>query len=160
MHANVSMTHSIWPCAWHSCMTHAIAVAADEEDPRKPKPDSPTRQLQQQEAEVRAKLQVSGGFTKPVPVADKAKQAAGQLVRSITQLIKLHDYLPAKKRLYVEYGCRGDWPELQPKEWNPVLDLLDRRPVGDAAAAAATADGRTTVGGTAAAAAAVATGSE
>jgi hypothetical protein len=106
---------------------------------------------------VRAKLQVSGGFTKAVPVADKAKQAAGQLVRSITQLIKLHDYLPAKKRLYVEYGCRGDWPELKPKEWTPVLELLDRRPVSGAAAvaegaAAGAADGT--------AAAAAAAGSE
>jgi hypothetical protein len=31
----------------------------------------------------------------------------------------------------VEYGCRGDWPELQRKEWNPVLENLQRKPVAE-----------------------------
>eukprot|EP00882_Tetradesmus_deserticola_P025818 GHRQ01028389.1.p3 GENE.GHRQ01028389.1~~GHRQ01028389.1.p3 ORF type:complete len:108 (+),score=27.21 GHRQ01028389.1:39-362(+) len=57
---------------------------------------------------------------------------AGQLIKALNQLLKEHDYLPAKKRLYVEYGCRGDWPELKPKEWNPVLDSLQRKPVPEA----------------------------
>jgi hypothetical protein len=50
----------------------------------------------------------------------------------MNQLLKEHDYLPAKKRLYVEYGCRGDWPELKPKEWNPVTEALQRKPVPEA----------------------------
>jgi hypothetical protein len=57
---------------------------------------------------------------------------AGQLIKAMNQLLKEHDYLPAKKRLYVEYGCRGDWPELKPKEWNPVLENLQRKPVPEA----------------------------
>jgi hypothetical protein len=72
----------------------------------------------------------AGGFAeKGLSLEEKAQKATGQLIKAMNQLLKDHSYLPAKKRLYVEYGCRGDWPELQPQEWNPVLEGLDRSSV-------------------------------
>ncbi len=35
-----------------------------------------------------------------------------------------------RKRTYVERGCRGDWPEVQPEGWSPVVQGLERKPLG------------------------------
>ncbi|WIA29660.1 hypothetical protein OEZ86_012144 [Tetradesmus obliquus] len=82
----------------------------------------------------RASLSVAGGGfgEKPLTLEEKATKATGYIIKAMHQLLKEHDYLPQKKRLYVEYGCRGDWPELKPKEWNPVLESLERKPVPEA----------------------------
>jgi hypothetical protein len=108
----------------------AAPVAADETNRRKPKVPTPTRLLHYNQSEVRAKLDIPTGFSsKPLTTEDKAKQATSQIIKAINQLLKEHSYLAAKKRLYIEYGCRGDWPQLMPQEWNPVLELMDRKPV-------------------------------
>lgn len=109
-----------------------FCCTVDEVDKRKPKPDTPQRAAYDL-AEVKAKLEVAGGFgSKKLKTEEKAEKALGQLLRALGQLLKEHPYLPAEKRLYIEYGCRGDWPELQPKEWSPVLSALGRRPAAPA----------------------------
>ncbi len=82
-------------------------------------------------AEVRATLSGDkGGFgEQTLSAADKAQRAASQLIKALTQLLQQYDYLPAKKRAYIERGCRGDWPELQPPEWSPVLEAFGRKSV-------------------------------
>ncbi|KAF6260395.1 hypothetical protein COO60DRAFT_1637653 [Scenedesmus sp. NREL 46B-D3] len=120
----------------------------DQADTHCFKPPSAARAVYHGRSEVRAALCVaSGGFSdKSITLEEKATKAmgectaasgmmldglsgvAGQLVKAMNQLLKEHDYLPAKKQLYVEYGCRGDWPE-KPKEWNSVLGNLQQKPV-------------------------------
>ncbi|KAF6260351.1 hypothetical protein COO60DRAFT_1700353 [Scenedesmus sp. NREL 46B-D3] len=115
-------------------MYGSIIIWMDEVDKRRPKPPSAARAVYHGRSEVRAALSVaSGGFSdKSMTLEEKATKATGQLIKALNQLLKEHEYLPAKKRLYVEYGCRGDWPELKPKEWNPVLENLQRKPVSEA----------------------------
>lgn len=108
-------------------------MTADEQDKRNPKPSTATRQLYHDVSEVRATLQKStGGFgDKELSFEEKVQKATSQLIKALNQLLKEHEYLPAKKRLYVEFGCRGDWPELKPEDWNPVLEGLERKPVSE-----------------------------
>lgn len=96
-------------------------MSADEEDRRSPKARSAARDAYGH-AEVRAKVQAPTGFsTKGVSTEEKAAKAVPQLITALGTLLKQHPYLPEKKRLYVQYGCRGDWPVLQPPEWDPLL---------------------------------------
>ncbi|WIA09584.1 hypothetical protein OEZ85_008976 [Tetradesmus obliquus] len=115
-------------------MYGSIIIWLDEVDKRKPKPPSAAREVYLGRSEVRASLSVAGGGfgEKPLTLEEKATKATGYIIKAMHQLLKEHDYLPQKKRLYVEYGCRGDWPELKPKEWNPVLESLERKPVPEA----------------------------
>lgn len=108
-----------------------IIIWLDEQDKRNPKPQSPARQLYHDVSEVRAVLQKSGGGfgSNELSFDEKVTKATSQLIKAMNQLLKEHDYLPAKKRLYVEMGCRGDWPQLKPEDWNPVVEGLDRKPV-------------------------------
>ena len=43
-----------------------------------------------------------------------------QTVPALLELVKKNPKLPQGKALYVKYGCRGDWPDLQPPEWRPT----------------------------------------
>lgn len=108
-----------------------VLCAADEQDKRSLKPSTPARQLYHEVSEVRAVLQKhTGGFgVQHLSFDEKVQKATTQLIKAMNQLLKEHQYLPAKKRLYIEFGCRGDWPELKPQDWNPVLEGLDRKPI-------------------------------
>ncbi|GBF88969.1 shikimate kinase-related protein [Raphidocelis subcapitata] len=59
---------------------------------------------------------------------DKAKQVVGALVKGMLDLLKQDPTLPTRKLLYAEMGYRGDWPELKPPNWNPVLDRMGAAP--------------------------------
>jgi hypothetical protein len=48
----------------------------------------------------------------------------GPLVKGILDLLKQDVAMPGRKLLYAEMGFRGDWPELKPPGWNPVLDRV------------------------------------
>jgi len=39
-------------------------------------------------------------------------QVSGKLIKAMLQLLKDNKDLLARKRLYIEFGCRGDWPEV------------------------------------------------
>jgi hypothetical protein len=52
----------------------------------------------------------------------------GPLVKGLLDLLKQDPALPGRKLLYAEMGYRGDWPELQPPNWNPVLDRMGAGP--------------------------------
>lgn len=39
-------------------------------------------------------------------------QAASQLIKGMLQLLKENKDLLVRKRLYIEMGCRGDWPQV------------------------------------------------
>lgn len=45
-----------------------------------------------------------------------------------------------KKRAYVHYGCRGDWPDVQPAGWSPALESFGRLAVVDEAPASPAPD--------------------
>lgn len=42
-----------------------------------------------------------------------------QAVPALMGLLEKDDQLPKGKLLYVKLGCRGDWPDIQPPEWQP-----------------------------------------
>lgn len=81
---------------------------ADEVDKRHAKPATAARAVYQEQSEVRAQLQCAkGGFgARELSADDKAQKAASEVIKAMNKLLKEHDYLPQKKRLYVEYGCR------------------------------------------------------
>jgi hypothetical protein len=94
---------------------------ADEHDRRSPKPDAPERALWRRSAELPTRVEVPSGFgVKRRSLEDKAREVVGPLVRGMTQLVKDDPALPARKLMYLEMGCRGDWPQLMPPEWNPA----------------------------------------
>lgn len=39
-------------------------------------------------------------------------QVSSQLIKAMLQLLKDNKDLLARKRLYTEFGCRGDWPNV------------------------------------------------
>jgi hypothetical protein len=42
------------------------------------------------------------------------EETTGQVLAGIKALVEADDQLCGKKNLYVRFGCRGDWPDLQP----------------------------------------------
>ncbi|KAI8470486.1 MAG: hypothetical protein J3K34DRAFT_521273 [Monoraphidium minutum] len=103
----------------------SVVIWIDETDRRTPKLDSPRRALWAREAELPVRVQVPTGFAvKRRGADDKAREAAGPISRGLLQLLRGDPQLPARKLLYAELGFRGDWPNLQPAAWNPVMDRL------------------------------------
>lgn len=50
---------------------------------------------------------------------------SGKLIKAMLQLLKDNKDLLARKRLYIEFGCRGDWPEVShAHEWWQVNGRL------------------------------------
>jgi hypothetical protein len=47
----------------------------------------------------------------------RCHQAASQLIKGMLQLLKENKDLLVRKRLYIELGCRGDWPEVRIGGW-------------------------------------------
>jgi hypothetical protein len=98
---------------------------ADEADQRAPKATSPARELWRAHTELPVRVAVPMGFSsKRRTVEDKAREIVGPLARGLLQMLKEDPQLPARKLLYGEMGYRGDWPQLMPPNWNPVLDRL------------------------------------
>jgi hypothetical protein len=57
-------------------------------------------------SEVRVVVRKVAGFD--------ASGAAEQVLAGIKALVTADESLCGKKNLYVRFGCRGDWPNLQP----------------------------------------------
>lgn len=93
-----------------------------------------------------AHSQVPTGFgVKRRTADDKAKEIVGPLARGLLQLLKDDVQLPGRKLLYAELGYRGDWPNLMPAAWNPVMDRFAA--VGGGEEGAAGEDGQQQEGG-------------
>ena len=84
-------------------------------------PDAPQREAYQQ-AEVRiAVAQSSSDSLTPQQIADGILQ---QILQALDQLIRQDANLCGKKGVYMKFGCRGDWPDLQPPDENAALSGL------------------------------------
>ena len=62
---------------------------------------------------------------------DEAEATAERVLVGIDALLKADEQLCGKKNLYVRFGCRGDWPDLQPPGdeggWQGELAELEKR---------------------------------
>lgn len=56
---------------------------------------------------------------KELSVGEVAESLLVQVIAALHDLIKNDPKLCGKKALYMKMGCRGDWPFMQPPEWNP-----------------------------------------
>lgn len=44
-----------------------------------------------------------------------------QIMQRVAELVKKDEDLCGKKGVYMKFGCRGDWPDLQPPDGNASL---------------------------------------
>ena len=62
---------------------------------------------------------------------DEAEATAERVLVGIDALLKADEQLCGKKNLYVRFGCRGDWPDLQPPGdeggWRGEVAELEKR---------------------------------
>ncbi|KAG2451737.1 hypothetical protein HYH02_003517 [Chlamydomonas schloesseri] len=116
----------VWKDLWGS-----VIVWIDEEDKSTPKPRTPERQLYEERAElaVRVKIQKGFGVRGSQTLEGRARAVADTLLPRLSDFLAEKPELTERKRQYVERGCRGDWPELQPAEWSPAVAALDRKPL-------------------------------
>ncbi len=78
-------------------------------------PDAPQREAYQQ-AEIRIALAKDNSeVMTPVQMAEAV---VDQILQQVTELVKIDEDLCGKKGVYMKFGCRGDWPELQPPDEN------------------------------------------
>lgn len=110
------------------CCRLLPASHTDEVNKASPKAKTAETALYAQRADMRLELKVVKGFSgKAAPsLEQRGKEAAELLIPKMKVFLdKQPDFVDRKKR-YMEYGFRGDWPDIQPKEWNPVLDAFGR----------------------------------
>ncbi|EFJ49242.1 hypothetical protein VOLCADRAFT_104463 [Volvox carteri f. nagariensis] len=117
-----------WQDLWGS-----VIVWIDEEDKLRPKPRTAERVLYEDKAEVVVRAKVQKGFAVKGgnSLDNRAKAVAELLLPRLSDHLAEFPELADRKRQYVELGCRGDWPELQPPQWSPVVQGLaaDRKPL-------------------------------
>ena len=98
---------------------------ADESDRRTPKPKSAVRTQWHAAADLRVVIPISTGFARRGRTPEeRAKEVVGPLVKQLAERLEEDAALPARKLAYGEMGFRGDWPQLMPPEWNPVMDRM------------------------------------
>ncbi|KAG2441816.1 hypothetical protein HXX76_003425 [Chlamydomonas incerta] len=117
---------AVWKDLWGT-----VVVWIDEEDKSTAKPRTPERQLYEDRAElaVRVKVQKGFGVRGGQTLEGRARAVADTLLPRLSDFLAEKPELTDRKRQYVERGCRGDWPELQPAEWNPAVAALERKPL-------------------------------
>ncbi|KAG2484082.1 hypothetical protein HYH03_017101 [Edaphochlamys debaryana] len=119
----------------------SVIIWLDEEDKTRPKPASEERALYGRKAEVTARVKVQKGFAakggNPFSLENRARAAADALLPRLSEHLAEFPALTERKRQYVERGCRGDWPEVQPAGWSPVVQTLERKPLAGFEATAA-----------------------
>eukprot|EP00198_Chlamydomonas_reinhardtii_P008520 XP_001697857.1 shikimate kinase-related protein [Chlamydomonas reinhardtii] len=124
--AGAVLQDAVWKDLWGS-----VIVWIDEDDKSTPKPRTPERQLYEDRAElaVRVKVQKGFGVRGGQTLEGRARAVADTLLPRLSDFLAEKPELTERKRQYVERGCRGDWPELQPAEGSPVVAALDRKPL-------------------------------
>ncbi|GIL90787.1 hypothetical protein Vretimale_16827 [Volvox reticuliferus] len=124
-----AITHdAVWADLWGS-----VIVWIDEEDKQRPKGRTPERALYEDRAELVVQTKVQKGFAVKGgnSLENRAKAVAELLLPRLSDYLAEFPELADRKRQYVELGCRGDWPHLQPPSWSPVVQGLaaDRKPL-------------------------------
>jgi len=115
--------HSTYRDLWGAFIIHLDMV----DGTAAPKPPSPARQVLQSNAEVKVEMKKGKGFSDTgITTEQQAKAAVDQFMINMVNFMNSNPNIVNKKREYVHYGCRGDWPEIKPPEWSPVLDALGR----------------------------------
>ncbi|GFR45890.1 hypothetical protein Agub_g7346, partial [Astrephomene gubernaculifera] len=117
----VTVRQEIW-----SDLYGSVIVWIDEEDRPRPKPHTPERQLYGSKAEVAVRVKLNKGFSQRSgnSLSTRAQAAAAALMNRLCDHLAEYPDLTDRKRRYVEGGCRGDWPAVQPPEWSPALQEL------------------------------------
>ncbi|KXZ52535.1 hypothetical protein GPECTOR_9g579 [Gonium pectorale] len=121
-------TEATWSDLWGS-----FIVWIDEEDKARPKARTPDRALFESKAEVTVRVKAIKGFAVKGgnTMENRARAVADVLMPRLSDYLAEYPDLADRKREYVERGCRGDWPELQPAGWSPAVATLaaDRKPL-------------------------------
>lgn len=78
-------------------------------------PDAPQREAYQQ-AEVRIAL--AKHSSEVMTPGQMAEAVVEQILQQVTELVRKDEDLCGKKAVYMKFGCRGDWPDLQPPDEN------------------------------------------
>lgn len=78
-------------------------------------PGAPQREAYQQ-AEIRVAIAKDDSEVMTVPQV--ASALLEQILQRVAELVKKDEDLCGKKGVYMKFGCRGDWPDLQPPDEN------------------------------------------
>ena len=81
-------------------------------------PNAPQRDAYQQ-AEVH--IAVAKDSSEEMTPAAIADAILDQVLQRVAELVKKDEDLCGKKGVYMKFGCRGDWPDLQPPDENADL---------------------------------------
>ncbi len=76
-------------------------------------PDAPQREAYQH-AEIR--IAVAKDESDVMMPSQMAKALTEQILQQVAELVKQDEDLCGKKGVYMKFGCRGDWPDLQPPD--------------------------------------------
>lgn len=90
-----------------------IPVCAD--DTWQKEPHAPQREAYQQ-AEIRIAIAKDDSDAMTAPQV--AEALLEQIMQQVAELVKKDEDLCGKKGVYMKFGCRGDWPDLQPPDEN------------------------------------------
>jgi len=93
-------------------------------------PDAPQREAYQQ-AEIRIALAKDN--SEVMTPVEMAEAVVDQILQQVTELVKKDEDLCGKKGVYMKFGCRGDWPDLQPPDENANVHGSSLPPSGNAA---------------------------
>ncbi|KAL3132411.1 hypothetical protein ABBQ32_008971 [Trebouxia sp. C0010 RCD-2024] len=75
--------------------------------------DAPQREAYEQ-AEIRVVIAKDDSEVMTVPQV--AQALLEQILQRVTELVRKDEDLCGKKGVYMKFGCRGDWPDLQPPD--------------------------------------------
>lgn len=79
------------------------------------KADAPQREAYQQ-AEIH--IAVAKDASEIMTPAQMAEALLDQILQQVAGLVEKDQDLCGKKGVYMKFGCRGDWPDLQPPDEN------------------------------------------
>ena len=93
-----------------SASAHACADDAWQAEPHAAQRDA------YQQAEIRIAIaKDESEFMTPSQMAEALLE---QILQKVAELVKRDEDLCGKKGVYMKFGCRGDWPDLQPPDEN------------------------------------------
>lgn len=101
-----------------------MSLCCDADTTWQQEPDAPQREAYGQ-AEVRIAIAQNDADT--LTVQQIADGVVPKILQAVDQLIKQDVNLCGKKGVYMKFGCRGDWPDLQPPDNNPALSGLGQQ---------------------------------
>lgn len=75
--------------------------------------DAPQRQAYEQ-ADIR--IAIAKDESEVMTPAQIANAISNQVLQRVAEIVKKDEDLCGKKGVYMKFGCRGDWPDLQPPD--------------------------------------------